>query len=306
MPPPVVLEQLSKRFGQHTAVDRLDLTVPAGAIYGFIGPNGSGKTTTLRLILRIFQPDGGVVRVLGSDQGSVADDRIGYLSEERGLYKRMKVREVLTFFARLKGLRNCRPEIERWLERLDAQSWADKKIEALSKGMAQKIQFIAAVVARPELVILDEPFSGLDPVNLDLLRGAVRELRDRGSTVIFSTHDMHVAEELCDTVFMICQGRKVLDGPLPEIRRAYASHSVRLRLADGAPLPGQIPGVERSSPGPDGWALQLVKDHPPQAVLRWIVDQAPVEHFEVVQPTLHDIFVTIAGGPAGAREGSHA
>lgn len=306
MPAPVVLERLSKRFGAHTAVDQLDLTVPAGAIYGFIGPNGSGKTTTLRLILRIFQPDAGVVRVLGQDQGGVADDRIGYLPEERGLYKRMKVREALTFFARLKGMRNCRPEIERWLVRLDAAGWADKKIEALSKGMAQKVQFIAAVVARPELVILDEPFSGLDPVNLDLLRGAVRELRDRGSTVIFSTHDMHVAEQLCDTVFMIFRGRKVLDGPLPEIRRAYASNSVRLRLAGGAALPGDIPGVLRREREEAGEVLHLTPGNPPQAVLRWLVEQAPVEHFEVMQPTLHDIFVTIAGAPAGAGEGSHA
>lgn len=301
----VVLEQVSKRFGAQTAVDRLDLTVPAGTIYGFIGPNGSGKTTAIRLILRIFQPDGGVVRVLGRDHGAVADDRIGYLPEERGLYKRMKVREVLSFFARLKGLRDGRAEIERWLARLDARDWADKKVEALSKGMAQKVQFIAAVVAQPELVILDEPFSGLDPVNLDLMRSAVQELRAQGATVILSTHDMHVAEQLCDTVFMIFRGQKVLDGPLAEIRRKYATNRVRVRLAEGAALPSAIPGVERSS-GFDGYALlEPAAGQSPQSVLRTIVDLAPVEHFEVVQPTLHDVFVSIAGGREGA-EASHA
>jgi ABC-2 type transport system ATP-binding protein len=303
---PIVLEQVTKRFGRHTAVDALDLVVPAGAIYGFIGPNGSGKTTTLRLILRIFQPDQGVVRVFGAERGHVADDRIGYLPEERGLYKRMKVREVLAYFARLKGLRDCRGEIERWLERLDAASWADKKVESLSKGMAQKVQFISAVVARPRLVILDEPFTGLDPVNLDLLRGAVLELRQRGSTLIFSTHDMHVAEQLCDTVFMIFRGRKVLDGPLAEIRRAHAANQLRLRLADGAPLPEGIPGVDGVAAGSDGCLLQLAVGHSPQQVLRWLVERAPVEHFEIVQPTLHDVFVSIAGAKASGQEAADA
>ena len=207
----IELSGVTKRFREQVAVDSLDLAVPTGSIYGFIGPNGSGKTTTLRMILRIFPPDAGTIRVLGNEQGKTADDRLGYLPEERGMYKRMKVRSLLKYYSKLKGHHNCDADIERWLEKLDAKEWANKRIDALSKGMAQKIQFISAVVARPELVILDEPFSGLDPVNLEVLRDAVLELRSAGTTVIFSTHDMDVAEKLCDTIFMIFQGRKVLD-----------------------------------------------------------------------------------------------
>ena len=169
-----------KTFGAKVAVDQLDLAVPEGSIYGFIGPNGSGKTTTLRLMLRIYQPDAGRVNVLGLDRGNAADERLGYLPEERGLYKRMKVVDVIAYFASLKGFYDCRREISAWLERLDATKWAAQRVETLSKGMAQKVQFIAAVIARPRLLILDEPFSGLDPVNLELLQEAVLSLRRPG------------------------------------------------------------------------------------------------------------------------------
>src|SRR5947209_7487281 len=169
----VEIEHVTKTFGRHTAVDDLSLAVPAGSIYGFIGPNGSGKTTTLRMIMRILHPDRGTLRVLGESRLGAANDRVGYLPEERGLYKQMKVRDVLRFYAELKGVRRPRPAIDDWLKRLDLAGWGDKKVEALSKGMAQKVQFIAAVVARPELVLLDEPFSGLDPVNYEVLREAV-------------------------------------------------------------------------------------------------------------------------------------
>src|SRR5262245_49579443 len=163
----VELSGVTKVFGQHTAVDGLDLLVPEGTVYGFIGPNGSGKTTTLRMILRIFYPDRGTVRVLGLEHGAAADDRIGYLPEERGLYKKMRLRDVLRFFAELKGRRDCRQAIDRWLARMQLTDWADKRVDTLSKGMAQKLQFIAAVIAEPQLLILDEPFSGLDPVNME-------------------------------------------------------------------------------------------------------------------------------------------
>ena len=186
----VELSGVTKKFRTQTAVDQLDLAVPKGSIYGFIGPNGSGKTTTIRMILRIFQPDAGTVSVLGKTSGTAADSRLGYLPEERGLYKRMKVYDVCAYYAKLKGHYNCHADIKEWLSRLGASDWAKKRVDALSKGMAQKVQFITSVVARPELLILDEPFSGLDPVNLEVLRDAVLEMRDRGTTVIFSTHDM--------------------------------------------------------------------------------------------------------------------
>lgn len=290
----VELHGVTKRFGKQVAVDNLDLSVPEGAIYGFIGPNGAGKTTALRLILRIYQPDAGRVYVLGADRGSVADDRLGYLPEERGLYKRMKVFDLLTYFARLKGFRDCRQEIQMWLERLDAASWAQKKIDALSKGMAQKIQFIVAVIARPKLLILDEPFAGLDPVNLEVLRDAVLSLRERGTTVIFSTHDMHVAEQMCDRVFMIHQGKKVLDGSLASIQQEYPANRVKLRLAEPSSLPDDLPGVESNEQAGQFQMLRLHDSCSPQSLLAALVDSARVEHFEVVRPTLHDIFVKIA------------
>jgi ABC-2 type transport system ATP-binding protein len=296
--PIVELDEVTKRFGRQLAVDRLSLTIPRGSIYGFIGPNGSGKTTTMRMILRIYQPESGRVTVLGRDEGETADDRLGYLPEERGLYPRMTVRRVLRYLARLKGVRDPRPRVDAWLARLGADQWADKRVDQLSKGMAQKVQFVAAVVADPELVILDEPFSGLDPVNLDLLRGAVRELRDRGTTVILSTHDMQIAQDLCDAVLMIYRGQKVLDGPLEEIRRSHAETRLRVRLADDRPLPAELPGVTRIDRRPIGYDLTLADPRARRQFLQRLLDEVDVEHFEFVQPTLHDIFVSIAGPEA--------
>lgn len=290
----VQLQQVTKRFRGRAAVDSVDLAVPTGSIFGFIGPNGSGKTTTMRLILRIYRPDAGQVVVLGSDAGDAANDRVGYLPEERGLYKRMTVRRVLRYFAHLKGIRKPDRLIEQQLRRLDAQQWAQKRVEQLSKGMAQKIQFIVATIAQPELLILDEPFSGLDPVNLELLREVVLELRDRGTTVIFSTHDMEVAQHLCDRVFMIYQGRKVLDGSIDEIRQGYGNCRLRVRMAPGAVLPEEIPSVidRRQTNGHS--ELTLEDESARQAVLNHLAAAGDVEHFETLRPTLHDIFVQIA------------
>ena len=232
----VKLANVTKTFGRHTAVNDLSLAVPAGSVYGFIGPNGSGKTTTLRMILHIFHPDHGEIEVLGERSTRAANDRIGYLPEERGLYKKMTVRRVLAYYAALKGMnsRDAREAIGHWLAKLGLEQWANHKVEALSKGMAQKIQFISAVIANPQLLILDEPFTGLDPVNLEVLRSAILEQRRQGATVIFSTHDMTMAEQMCDFVFMIYKGRKVLDGTLAAIQSSYGADTVRLRVEGGA------------------------------------------------------------------------
>jgi ABC-2 type transport system ATP-binding protein len=290
----VELVSVTKRFTGKVAVDNLDLSVPKGSIYGFIGPNGSGKTTTLRLMLRIFQPDAGRVSVLGSDKGNVADERVGYLPEERGLYKRMKVLDVIEYFARLKGFFDCRQAALRWLERLDAASWAGQRIDTLSKGMAQKVQFIAAVVVRPRLVILDEPFAGLDPVNLEILKEAVLSLRNDGTTVIFSTHDMNTAEQMCDTILMIYQGRKVLDGSLREIQSSYPVRHVKVRLAGAAELPSSLTGVATVTRNLDKYVLGIDEGGSTHAVLRQLAAACDLDHYEVVRPTLHDIFVEIA------------
>jgi ABC-2 type transport system ATP-binding protein len=275
-------------------VDDLCLEVPEGCIYGFLGPNGSGKTTTLRMIVRILHPDRGALRVLGCDDRDAASDQVGYLPEERGLYRQMKVRAALRFHAALKGCRDSKTAVDGWLERLGLADWADKKVEALSKGMAQKVQFIAAVVARPRLVLLDEPFGGLDPVNRDVLREAVLDLRRQGATVIFSTHDMAVAETLCDFLVMIYKGRKVLDGTLEAIQDRYGSDTVRVRLEGNGVDLGSLPGVAHVTEHGRLHELRLAPGVEPQGVLAALMARAPVRHFELARPSLHDIFVRIA------------
>ncbi len=291
----VAIEAVSKSFRQHVAVDNLSLQVPRGSIYGFIGPNGSGKTTTLRMIMRIFFPDAGVIRVLDESaqtQRSILD-RVAYLPEERGLYKQMGVREVLRFYAELKGFRNSRADIDAWLKRMDLLAWADKKVQTLSKGMAQKVQFIATVIARPELILLDEPFSGLDPVNAETLRDAILELRRDGATILFSTHDMSVAEQLCDFIFMIYKGRKVLDGTLESIQDAYGSDTARVRL-DGAARLDDLPGVAKVTDLGRAQELRLAPEADTQEILAELMRRGRVRQFEIGRPTLHDIFVRIA------------
>jgi ABC-2 type transport system ATP-binding protein len=309
----VTIEHVTKTFGPHTAVADLSLDVPSGCIYGFIGPNGSGKTTTLRMIMRILLPDSGVIRVLGQEHPATRGrasvlDRVAYLPEERGLYKQMKVRDILRFYAELKGCRDPGPAIDAWLERLDLAAWAGKKVEALSKGMAQKVQFIGTVVSRPELVLLDEPFTGLDPVNAEVLRAAILDLRRDGTTVIFSTHDMAVAEKMCDRIFMIFKGRKVLDGTLEQIQDTYGEDTVRILLEDGASL-GDVPGVSRATDFGRWQELRLAPGADPQEVLARLMQRGRVRHFELGRPTLHDVFVRIAGpqaGPAPGEEVGHA
>jgi ABC-2 type transport system ATP-binding protein len=293
----VRLEVVTKTYGAHTAVDGLSLAVPRGAIFGFIGPNGSGKTTTLRMILHILYPDKGRIEVLGSASRRAANDRIGYLPEERGLYRKMTVRRVLAYYAGLKGMRarDARAEADQWLERLGLPDWRDRKVEALSKGMQQKVQFIAAVLTRPELVILDEPFSGLDPVNLEALREVILELKRRGTTVIFSTHDMTKAEELSDTICMIFKGRKVLDGTLEEIQAQYGADTVRVRISGGPGALSGIPGVRDL-----GQFQEMRLEGDPQELLKTLLERGRVEHFEVRKPSLHDIFLRIAGPGGGA------
>lgn len=296
----VELEHVTKTFGSFTAVEDLSLVVPTGSVYGFIGPNGSGKTTTLRMVSRIYVPDRGVVRVLGSDRPGAANDKVFYLPEERAIYPQMKVRDALKFFSQIKGHTPTRREIEEWLERVALPGIGDKRMNQLSKGMGQKVQFIAAVISRPRLAMLDEPFSGLDPVNAVVLRELIAGLRRDGTTVIFSTHDMRVAEEMCDRVFMIYKGRKVLDGTLDEIRGEYGRDVVRLRLDDRQAL-GEVPGIEHIDDHGNLQELRLTSGTDAQEVLAMLMARGVrVEHFEVARPGLQDIFVRIASPEAEA------
>lgn len=294
----ITLDRVSKRFGTHIAVNDLSLDVPEGSIYGFIGPNGSGKTTTIRMIMHILLPDSGRISVLGRSDTRAARDDIGFLPEERGLYKKMQVRQLLRYYGGLKGRdrRTLDPVIDEWLERLGLTAWADKKIDALSKGMAQKVQFISAIVVKPRLVILDEPFSGLDPVNAQALKDAVLELRRQGVTVVFSTHDMGTAERLCDRIFMIYRGNKVLDGTLEEVQSRYGHDTVRVRVAGGTATLARMGGIESLNDHGNYQDLRLTGD--PQAFLQELVRAGGVQHFEVTKPSLHDIFVRIANPSA--------
>jgi ABC-2 type transport system ATP-binding protein len=229
----IELDNITKTFGNHVAVDNLELKVPAGTIYGFIGPNGSGKTTTLRMIMNILYPDFGSIKVFGREKTGSQFDNVGYLPEERGLYKKMRVKELIRFYGELKHVERPLKEADLWLDRFDLLKWAGKKVEALSKGMSQKVQFIISVINNPKILILDEPFSGLDPVNSEIIKDVILDLRKNGTTILFSTHDMSVAERMCDFIFMIYKGKKVLDGTLESIQKTYGQDTVRVQTEDG-------------------------------------------------------------------------
>ena len=300
----IVLENVTKGFGDTLAVDALSLAVPRGSVYGFIGPNGSGKTTTLRMIMNIIYPDDGEIRVLGERLHGACIDRIGYMPEERGLYRRMNVRELLRFYGKLKRGKHVKEAVDRWLERLDLSDWSQKKVITLSKGMSQKVQFIATVVAQPDIVILDEPFSGLDPVNADVLKDAVLELQSQGTTVIFSTHDMNVAEKMCDFIFMIFKGKKVLDGTLSTIQNEYATDTIRVRTDKGAMALEGLEGIERVNDFGQMQELRMLPACNAQEILGAIMSRSRVFSFDIVKPSLHDIFVRIAA--PDAKEVNHA
>ncbi len=290
----VDLRGVSKQFGSQLAVNELSFSVPTGSIYGFIGPNGSGKTTTIRMIMNIIMPDSGQISILGQSNSRTVRDHVSYLPEERGLYKKMTVRRLLTYYGQLKSAPEPKLQnnIAHWLERMGLEAYADKKVEALSKGMSQKVQFIAAVVAEPKLLILDEPFSGLDPVNAEVLKEAILSLRRSGVTIIFSTHDMAMAERLCDRICMIFKGKKVLDGTLEEIQAAYGQDTIRVRTSGGARLLKELVGVDAVNDHGNFQEVRLIGNS--QRLLEQLVAKTEVQQFEVTRPALQEIFVRIA------------
>lgn len=293
-PATVVLRNVTKRFGDFTAVNDLSLEVRAGRIFGLLGPNGAGKTTTIRMIVNIFAADSGQVELFGTRVTPTLQDRIGYLPEERGLYKKMKVGEQLRFFAELKNVsgKEADRRIDRWLERLKLSEWKAKKSSELSKGMQQKVQFITTVLHEPDLLILDEPFSGLDPVNVDLLKEIVLELKQAGKTIIFSTHQMEVAEKICDDICLINRSRKVLEGSIREVKRGFARNAVSLRITGGEAVLADRALVSKVDYHSDGVEALLADQVSGQELLRQLLAAgATVEKFEMIEPSLHDIFI---------------
>lgn len=293
--PSVEFEGVTKTFASVTAVNDLSLSIPEGSLYGLIGPNGSGKTTTMRMIAGIFQPDRGAVRIFGESSSSRLWGQIGYLPEERGIYKKMTVRALLRFHAELRGARNVEAQVDPWLERLDLSRSASSTVEALSKGMTQKVQFIAAVITEPKLLILDEPFSGLDPVSAQAIRSAILELRQKGATIVLSTHDMNTAEQLCERILMIFRGRKMLDGTLTEIQDRYGNDTLRFSAENAAACLVGLPGVEQVRDLGPVQEVRLARDADPQTVLRTLIARTRVMSFSLAKPSLHDIFLRVAG-----------
>ena len=289
----VSLREIVKTFGKHRAVDGVSLEVASGQIFGLIGPNGAGKTTTIRMILDIIRPDSGEIRVLGTRVDDSVRGRIGYLPEERGLYRKSKVLDMLEFQGAIKGarIRNARREATRWLERVGLDEWKDKKVEELSRGMQQKVQLIGALLGDPDLLILDEPFSGLDPVNQNLFKDLMLELNRAGKTIIFSTHQMDTAERLCREIALLNQGKIVLNGSLATIRSRFGKNSVLVEVEGDGSFLSALPGVARVDDYGGYQEIRLQNGADPQNLLREMMARGAVRRFELVAPTLHNIFI---------------
>lgn len=303
------LQHLVKTYGDFTAVDDISLSVPKGSIYGFLGPNGAGKTTTIRMILEIIKPNSGTISILGSPSALDVRNRIGYLPEEKGLYKKMKVWALIQYFAMLKGMNKKAAKAQAWLllEKYGLKDFAEAKVESLSKGMGQKVQVLSAVAHEPELVILDEPFSGLDPVNQTVLEDLITDMAKNGQTVIFSTHVMQHAERLCDHILLIAKGRKIFDGTVGEAK-ATIPRRVMLESTDDVSSLNSIAGVmeivrgeelDASDSAKQHWQLQISEQLNPQDILRSCFERnISLSRFEFTEPSLHDVFVHLVGDDA--------
>jgi len=293
----LLLRNICKSFDHFKAVDDLTVTVPAGSIYGFLGPNGAGKTTTIRMIMNIIRPDSGSVSIFGDGSVENMRSRISYMPEERGLYRKMTVRSVLAFFGSLKGVSSnvLAGRIPFWLEQVNLTDYANKKVEELSRGMHQKLQFAVAAINQPDLLILDEPFSGLDPVNQEILKNIILRMRENGATVVFSTHVMHEAEKLCDYILLINKGKTVIDGKLKKIKDRYRTGAVSAELAGDVSFIEALPIVSSVKRQDDRFDIVLKDNADPQKLLAELVGKVTVSAFEVKAPSLHEIFIKLVG-----------
>jgi ABC-2 type transport system ATP-binding protein len=308
----ISVRKVQKTFGDHKAVDDLSFEVPEGIVFGLLGPNGAGKSTTIRMVMDIIRPDSGEILVLGEKPSSKVKGQIGFLPEERGLYRKMKVVEVLEFQGSIKGARpaEARREGIAWLDRLGLADWKDKKVEELSKGMQQKAQIAAAMLGKPRLLILDEPFAGMDPVNQNVFKDLLLELNRSGVSIVFSTHQMDTAEKICHAIVLIHRGAVVLEGSLGEVKGRFGRNSVALEVDGDVSFLRALPGVLHLDDYGNSVELRLAPGTEPQTVLRAAVDRVRVRRFEVVAPTLHTIFLEQVGDAAQVKvlreEASHA
>jgi ABC-2 type transport system ATP-binding protein len=291
------IRNITKSYGSFYAVKNLSFDITKGLIYGLLGPNGAGKTTTIRMIMNIIVPDSGDVKVFGQDMNEALKARVGYLPEDRGLYPKMRVGEVLQFLAELKGVakKSAREKIDHWLNKLNLSDWRMKKVEELSKGMQQKLQFIATVIHDPELIILDEPFGGLDPVNTKLLKDIMLAIKARGGTIIFSTHRMEQVEMICDEICLINKAEKVLEGNLSQIKKQYGKNSVILEYEGKADFIYELPEVDGIDDYGKYMELRLKERENPQDLLLKVVNKLRINKFEVKEPTLNAIFIDQVG-----------
>lgn len=290
------IEGVTKQFGDKVAVDSLDLAVPRGCIYGIIGPNGAGKTTTIRMIMNIILPDSGRVLVEGRPTDATFKNRVGYLPEERGLYREMTLQEVIVYMGRLKETPKSEvmSRMGTWLERMNLADYKNKKVNELSKGMQQKLQFITTLIHEPDIIILDELFSGLDPLNIEIIKNIILELKHDDRTILFSTHVMEQAEKLCDNICMINGGRKVLDGSLAEVKSHYGKNSIHLEIDGDGSFLQSLPGVESATSYTNYFELTLTDNSASNDILRAITDRVTVTRFERIEPSLYNIFISMA------------
>ncbi|MBT2697034.1 ABC transporter ATP-binding protein [Bacillus sp. ISL-40] len=293
----LILEHVTKRFGDFAAVDDLSLEIPEKEMFGFLGANGAGKTTTFRMILGLLDSSGGKITWDGKPIDYSSSHLVGYLPEERGLYPKLKVRDQIVYLARLRGMRKTEAlaELRSWLERFKIQEYENKKVEELSKGNQQKIQFIAAVVHKPKLLILDEPFSGLDPVNVEMLKESVLSLKESGATIVFSSHRMEHVEEMCEHLCILHKGSPVVHGSLKEIKRSFGKKNLVIHADFSLDSLKSYPGVVKSKPTMEGIHLQIEGEYIAEKILKEIVNQGFIRKFALEEPSLNDIFIEKVG-----------
>ncbi|MNO28424.1 Glycine betaine/carnitine/choline transport ATP-binding protein OpuCA [compost metagenome] len=297
MSKPLVLQQVVKQFGEKTAVNQISFQVEEGEIYGLLGANGAGKTTTMRMVLGLIYPDGGEITYNGKPYGKELQSTMGYLPEERGLYPKVKISDQIIYLAKLRGMPAAEADknLRYWLDRFEVPEYYNKKIEELSKGNQQKMGFIAAVVHKPKIVIMDEAFSGLDPVNVELLKATVKELRDQGTSILFSTHRMEHVEELCRNITILDRSKTVLQGNIREIKKRYPREEVLLHTTNEVSGLDLIAGVQSVERKERGYLLRISDVSAAKEILRKAMEDSDVEHFEIKEPTLNQIFIKEVG-----------